>query len=195
MASPDAGNSTERVKRPLVVAGQRDVYDTPVREQPAFYAPDVAQDATFIPGYSDKRRQVDEARKNGTRPPALTHRYHLVRTKMPSGRPDMRDAFNFRAKGYREVHTDELASLGIQMPLGGIKNTDGTISVGDTTLFVCSAEQAARNEENWRRATDDRSAVDTSAAPLHEQGAAFARPGERLTFTEHQAVTDNKVAP
>lgn len=171
--------------RPLVSA--RDVaHMADARNDPQFYAPDVAQDLTFLPGYSDKRRARDEdLRKYGRSKIKLTHRYQFVPVVSADGqRPDLQKAARWMALGYRRVKMDEMASLGVQPPLGAYKTADGHCRIGDSELFVCDAKTAARNDSLRRSAIDANTADDSVAQELHRVGSEVARAGETLTFAE-----------
>jgi hypothetical protein len=76
-----------------------------------------------------------------------------------------------------------METLGLTMPIGGMTSVEGFVDVGDTRLFVCDAQRAARNEQHWRRATDDMQATDAAPA-LQAEGRKIAKPGEELTFAE-----------
>lgn len=143
----------------------------------------VSQDLTFTPGYSEKRKAFDRGRAEGKKMPSLPFRLHMVRVRSSTGAPDGRGAAGFRAQGYREVKASEMEGMGLAMPVGGQVSAEGFVDIGDTRLFVCDAQRAARNEVNWRRATDEAQATDR--APLLEaEGRKYAKPGETLTFAE-----------
>lgn len=177
------------MKRPLV-ATQARAHLGEVRESEEFNDMSAAaQDLTYVPGYSDLRRTRDRAIAEGKKPQALPYRLQLVRVKNANGNPDGRMAAQWRALGYREVLHDEMEGMGIAMPVGGMASTDGFVDVGDTRLFVCDALRAARNEKNWRRATDELQATD-SAPALEAEGRKFAKPGEELTFASGEYSDD-----
>ena len=142
-----------------------------------------AQDLSYVPGYSDLRRARDRAVAEGKKPLPLPYRLQLVRVKNSMGGPDGRMAAQWRAQGYREVLHEEMEGMGIALPVGGMASAEGFVDVGDTRLFVCDAPRAARNEQNWRRATDELQATD-SAPALEAEGRKVAKPGEELTFAE-----------
>lgn len=167
------------VKRPLIRTDVR-AHLGEAQESEDFAA---AQDLTFTPGYSDKRKAFDRGRAEGRKMPSLPYRLQLVRVKSTMGLPDGRGAAGFRAQGYREVHASEMEGMGIAMPVGGQVSAEDFVDVGDTRLFVCDAHRAARNEMNWRRATDEAQATDRAPA-LEAEGRKHAKPGEDLTFAE-----------
>jgi hypothetical protein len=170
-------------KRPLVPTAAR-AHLGEVRESSEFNDMGAAaQDLSYVPGYSDIRRERDRAMAEGRKPRPLRFRLQLVRVKNSAGAPDSRMGAYWRAKGYKEVQGSEMEGMGIAMPVGGMMSAEGFVDVGDTRLFVCDAERAARNERDWRRATDDLQATD-SAPALEAEGRKFAKPGEDLTFAE-----------
>lgn len=181
------------MKRPIVVTRERAVAGE-TREKADFYDPMIAEDLTFVPGYSDKRRARDRALAEGRTPEPLPFRLQWVRSTSPNGRPDSRSMSEWRAKGYKAVHESDLAGLGLQMPIGAIPNADGTLQVGDTTLFIADGPTAARHEENWHRATEELQSTDAAPA-LQRAGREVGKPGEDLTFVTGTRVTDDRMAP
>ncbi|MFH0899308.1 MAG: hypothetical protein V2A73_01635 [Pseudomonadota bacterium] len=168
------------MKRPLVRTDVR-AHLGEAQESEDFAA---SQDLTFTPGYSDKRKAFDRGRAEGKKMAPLPFRLQLVRVRNSMGGLDGRGAAGYRAQGYREVKASDMEGMGISMPVGGQLSTDGFVDVGDTRLFVCDAHRAARNEMNWRRATDEAQATDRAPA-LEAEGRKHARPGEEsLTFAE-----------
>lgn len=180
------------MKRPIVKTRERDVLGS-ARESADFYA-EANQDMTYVPGYSDKRRARDRALAEGREPIALPFRLQLVRTTTRTGRPDSASISKWRAKGYRAVQQSDLAGMGIEMPAGGEVNADGTIQVGDTTLYMTDGPNAARLEEHWHRATEEAQSTDHAPA-LQKAGREVGKPGEDLTFVTGTRVTDDRVAP
>jgi hypothetical protein len=171
------------MKRPLVRTETR-AHLGETRESAEFNDMDgAAQDLTYIPGYSDLRRQRDRDMQAGRKPKPLPFRLQLVRVKNVAGAPDSRMGAWWRAQGYREVLASDMEGMGITMPIGGMTSAEGYVDVGDTRLFVCDAQRAARNEQDWRRATDDMQ-VTSSAPALQAEGRRVAKPGEELTFAE-----------
>jgi len=176
-------------KRPLVPTQAR-AHLGEARESAEFNdMSGAAQDLTYVPGYSDLRRKRDRAIAEGKKAEPLPYRLQLVRVKNAAGNPDGRMAAQWRALGYREVPHSEMEAMGIAMPVGGMASADGFVDVGDTRLFVCDAQRAARNEKNWRRATDELQATD-SAPALQAEGQRFAKPGEELTFASGEYSDD-----
>jgi hypothetical protein len=167
------------MKRPLVRTDVR-AHLGEAQESDEFAA---VQDLTYTPGYSDKRRVFDRGRAEGQRMPSLPFRLQLVRIRTPQGALDGRGTASFRALGYHEVKASELEGMGLALPVGGQVSADGFVDVGDTRLFVCDAQRAARNEMNWRRATDEAQATDRAPA-LEAEGRRYAKPGESLTFAD-----------
>lgn len=167
------------MKRPLVETNVR-AHLGEAQETNAFQE---NPDFTFVKGYSEKRREMDAARAKGLKGPKLGYRLQWVRVKDGRGNPEGMTAARFRMMGYREVRAAELAELGLEMPIGGVATADGFIDTADVRLFMCDAKTAARNEMNWRRATDEMQATDR-APQLEAEGRKFARPGEELTFAE-----------
>lgn len=139
-------------------------------------------DLTFIPGYSDKRRQIDYELGHGLEPSvALTHRYQFLTTTKVNGQAARQKVMQYKAQRYERVMVDMLDGLGIEMPLGAEKTADGGIRLGDTELYYCSAEVAAGNEAKLHSASESQEADDTTASALHTQGQEFDRSGNLTT--------------
>jgi len=150
------------------------------QEKPEFADPALARgDLTYVPGWSDLRRQRDADVREGRKPAPLPYRLQLVRVRNSMGLPDGQGAASWRAQGYQEVKVNEMKELGIAMPIGGMASADGFVDVGDLRLFACDAQRAAQNEQNWRRATDEVQATDRAPA-LEAEGRKHASP----TFVE-----------
>ena len=188
MASAD----NSQTKRPLIVAGER-AFKGETREAATFYDPMVAQDYTFVPGYSDKRRANDERMRKGLAPVPMPYRFQLVPVTTPAGRPDGRRIAEWSMKGYRKVSKADIesGSLGITMPPAAIITADGAVRIGDSDLMYCGADNAAREEARGRSAIEARNADDNAAQDLHRAGREVARPGETLTYSE----TERTLAP
>lgn len=146
-----------------------------------------ARDMTFVSGYSEKRQQIDSELARGREPEiGLTHRFHWVAVVTRNGQPSQKP-MSFRAQGYRPVMASEVESLGIERPMASSVTPDGHIRLGDTELFVCSAEQAGINQERARRAIDQQVA-DDSASDLHRAGRELDRAGDLTTSSTQRRV-------
>jgi len=115
------------------------------------------RDYTYVPGYSDLRRQRDAAiakeqelhpgRVNWKNVPSLPARLQWVRvTKVVSGQPDNTKEIDAGTNGYRMVKKTDLGEPWFTaMPAGAVERADGSILKGDTVLMVVDQQQAARN--------------------------------------------------
>jgi len=169
----------------LVVAGER-AFKGEVREASTFYDPMVAQDYTFVPGYSDKRRINDERIRKGQNPIPMPYRFQLVPVTTPAGKVDNRRVAEWSMRGYRKVKQSDIESggLGISMPPAAVITAEGSIRIGDSDLMYCGADNAAKEEARGRSAIEARNADDNAAQDLHRAGREVARPGENLTYSE-----------
>jgi len=139
-------------------------------------------DMTFIPGYSDKRRLIDYELGRGLEPTVeLNHRFQWVRVADSNGRAVKTKPIQFKGMRCQRVTQDMLEGLGIQMPLAGEVAADGGIRLGDTELYVCSAEVAGENEAIQHRALSSQTADDATASQLHSAGREFDRSGNNTT--------------
>ena len=126
-----------------------------VLESEAFQAATGAQgDVTYVPGYSDMRRQRDQQLKevaDGKRKAADVRtrpvRLHLTRVTKYSGQPDDRKAIEFRNQGYRAVTKDDIGKHDwiTNLPEAAVLGPAGEIRIGDTVLMMCDAKTATRN--------------------------------------------------
>ncbi len=169
--------------KPLIGATDRSVAGS-ARETAQFRAnPDFA----FVPGYSDKRRQIDAETGQGRTPTTgLTHRLHWARGSRPNGAPDT-DLMGFLSRGYVLVTKDNYRDFGIEsIPVTAAIAADGSIRLGDLQLVGCSAEQAEQNEAQVRRAIETQASDDQTASELHRAGRELDRAGG-LTTSESQS--------
>lgn len=159
--------------KPLIGARDRSVAGS-ARESAQFTA---NPDFSYVPGYSDKRRQIAADTGRGLAPSTgLTHRLHWARHARPGGAPDS-DVMGFASRGYFVVKQDNLASLGIEMPMQAALAADGSIRIGDLVLMACPAAKAEANEAQVRRAIDSQASDDQTSAALHSAGRDLDRAG------------------
>lgn len=173
-------------KTPLIGASDRDVFGS-AREQHAFYGDQVSQDATYTPGYSDKRRH-NAAIDSGApgKKVLVSHRLHWARASTPTGKPDARDITLKKVQGYDFVTKDNYTQFGLTAlpPAAQVDPATGRILLGDTVLMGCTREVAKRNENVLRRATDERSSADATASDLHQEGTKMGRQTGQSGLTE-----------
>ena len=115
-----------------------------------------------LKGYSDKRREFEEAVKRGERPKPLPFRFQYTSVMRSSGAPDGRKQAARAAKGYKVVKWDEAENYGIQLedasgdPVGAARRgDDGNVYVGSQMLMVAPREVAAREAARINQATND----------------------------------------
>ena len=189
---------SEPAKIPLIAAGERALAGE-AREASDFY--DAAnQDMTYVRGYSDRMRAfaadkalaTTEHRKVKVALPP--HRLQWVTVKSPgSGQPMGQKASEWHAKGYRPMTVDDAKNLGYD-PGAAQVDAQNHFVLGDTMLYYCSAEVAARNENVLRRATDDRSSAEATASDLHAEGSRLARSVGRQAEQLTEASLTQKVS-
>lgn len=142
-----------------------------LRESAAFYDESIMdRDHSYVPGYSELRRQVAEQMaevKRGLRAPKdvtpLPVGLRWARAQDVAGKPDSSKQFGHGRKGYRIANgnpKDKGGDVGNvwlkELPPGCTVGADGSIRNGDTVLMVCSREDAARSELAKRRETEAR---------------------------------------
>lgn len=160
-----------------------------VIESEAFHAANGPQgDFTYVPGYSDMRRERDRQIKevaDGKRASndvlKLPVRLQWVRTAKYSGQPDNRKPTEFGNLKYRAVNVAEVGKSEWlkAMPEGAVEAADGSIHQGDVMLMVATAESAAKTAAGIQYRTQQMTKPDTSAARLMQLGAS--RPGSEPT--------------
>ena len=169
---------SDRSPRPLLSATDRSVGGE--ARETAYFSEN--PDLTYVPGYSDKRQQIDGEMGRGQEPTvALDHRFQWVRTQRVNGQADKRNIRQFKGRRYERATLDFLTSHGYEMPPAASLTADGGISLGDTELYFCSAEQAGENEALARRATSSQAADESSASELHRAGREIDRSGGLTT--------------
>ncbi len=143
-------------------------------------------DFAYVPGYSNKRRQIDSDLGKGREPSTgLTHRLHWARSKRPNGGADT-DIMGFLSRGYFPVTKDNAASLGIEIPITATIAADGSVVMGELQLLACPAARAQENEAQVRRAIDSQASDNATSAALHREGQTIDRAGG-LTTSESQS--------
>lgn len=117
------------------------------------------RDVTYVPGYSDMRRERDEAIHdvvNGDRDPATVPKMpvYLRWVRAFSAKKQETDGtkpFSAEMNGFRSVKEEDIGNPWLtEMPPGARVLPDGSIAQGDTILFVATAEAAARNSKRNR---------------------------------------------
>ena len=176
------------MKRPLISVRERTPDAAELARQ---YQDNSGQDLTFVKGYSDKRRQVDdEARRGIDSKVDIPFRLHYVTVQKPNGRPDAQKATQFRAMGYRPLPYDEASNYGIEVPYHAERTPEGFIKVGDTVLYFTAAENAAKLEAQGRSAIDDATSADSTAAALHKQAGDMGALGQGIVTTSLEQRTE-----
>ena len=110
-------------------------------------------DFTYVPGYSDLRRQRDrelkevvEGKRETTDVTKLPVRLQWVRSVRVNNTPDNRKPVEFGNQKYRNVTSSDIGQPWFTgMPEGAVTEAGGEIRQGDCTLMVCTSEKAAQN--------------------------------------------------
>jgi hypothetical protein len=145
------------------------------------------RDLLFVKGYSDRRidrdlalKEVREGKRNAKDVPTLPVRLHWVRHERRDHSPDSTKPVEFGGNRYRNVTKADIGQDWItEMPIGAQVGPGDTIRLGDTTLMVSTAKDAARASALLQRETEAR-LRDTAAAPLFRAGQS--KPGTDPTF-------------
>lgn len=163
-----------------------------LKETPQFQdATGMDRDFTYVPGFSELRRQRDVAiaeviagKRAAKDVPTLPVNFRWARSQNKRGDPDTRKVIRAGNRGYRVVTKDDVGEgkLLSSLPAGAMVMPDGQIRQGDTVLMVATAEKAARNEFNRRVRTESmtRGAVEGFAAAMRTGGVRGASPTVEL---------------
>lgn len=110
--------------------------------------------------------------------PMLPVRCQWARTsKVMGGQPDNTKQVEYEGADYRFVTEADIGQSWLQaMPKGAVKQADGTIKKGDTTLMVCDAKNAARHAATNAKMVE-RQQRDITQAPLRNSA-----PESQLIF-------------
>ncbi|HKR57140.1 MAG TPA: hypothetical protein VJS20_12640 [Gemmatimonadales bacterium] len=123
----------------------------------------MSRDFTYVPGFSELRRQRDEAivevlqgKRSAKDVPTLPHNFRWARCQTKAGEPDNRKVIRAGNRGYKAVTKDDVGEgkLLKELPAGASISADGTIRQGDTQLMIASADRVARNEFTKRAKTE-----------------------------------------
>jgi hypothetical protein len=162
-------------KRPLVATAIRTEFGD-VQESAEFYAAQGAdRDLTYIPGFSDMRRERDLAiadvaagrvdRRDAKISP-LPVNCRWVRKSTPKGAPDAMKQISSGQNGYKVVNKEQIGKVEwlTKLPPGATVEADGSISKGDLVLMVTEGKTAARNAARRQAQTNTmvRSAEETA---------------------------------
>lgn len=134
------------------------VEDNPFGAFPEEMLNGAAGDIFELPGYSDKRREQELARRAGKRVEPLPRRFQFARATTNAGAADLRKVAARTRLGYRTVKYEEAESLGIRLenehgdPITAFtKGPDGTVRLNESVLMVCDREHAAANYARQKR--------------------------------------------
>lgn len=108
-----------------------------------------------MPGYSDKRRQLELDRRAGRKWDPLNFRVQLVPVQKQTGHPDYTRVSSFQRRGYKLASPDELeGALDKTLwderghPTAGhsyTKGPDGTVRLSEYAVMICDKRRAAAN--------------------------------------------------
>lgn len=151
-----------------------------VYDSPEFYQSNGAdKDHTYVPGYSDLRRERALAQARVRRGeikqsdvPNLPVRLQWVRTLKTNNTPDNTKEVQAGNDGYRDVTKADIGQTWLTgLPQGAKVVAGGRIQKGDVTLMVCDAPKAARNAA---------AVVFQTKQMLTESPSALVKEGQRV---------------
>lgn len=142
-------------------------------------------DGTYVPGFSEMRVARDVAvgqflrgEINRSEVPTLPVNLRWARSQNKAGQADSTKPFKHSRRGYRYVTKENLNSDWLKELPGGTQwNAAGQLQNGDTVLMVADARDAARNESQRRRETEERTTGVTNSftQKLAEEGIKQTR--------------------
>ncbi len=106
------------------------------------------RDITYVPGFSDLRREADLARAEGRKPEPLPVNVRWARRTKANGTPTQERVIVMKGKHYRPVtkKDPEAGPVWLKgMPPAASFLADGTIASADMQLMVCDQQAAQRN--------------------------------------------------
>ena len=146
-------------RKPLVTARERSIVE-----------PNPEQDAFYMPGYSDKRRERELAIRDGHKPRGINGRLHAVVTQDLQGKPVKLKEREFRMKGYVPLTIEQAQRLGYDIKNSGYEvRPDGTVGMNEYTLFYASPDVA---EREIQRVESKNEAMQEAAQAKMEDAAA-----------------------
>lgn len=161
------------MKRPLVATAIRTEFGD-VKDDASFYdAASVDRDMTYVPGFSEMRRNRDlelaavasgKKQRHEANIAPLPVNVRWTRVSTLNGSPDGRKLIASGSLGYKTVHKDQIGKVDWlkALPPGATIDADGSIRKGDTILTVADGKDAARNAA--RRTAQTNRLVNEAAA-------------------------------
>lgn len=143
-------------KRPLVNTGIRTEFGDVLETAEFYQAGGQDRDLTYVPGFSDMRRDRDLAisdvasgkvdRRDAKISP-LPVNLRWVRATTPKGAPDAMKQIASAQNGYTTVNKSQVGKTEWlkALPPGATVEADGSIRKGDLVLMVAEGKQAAKN--------------------------------------------------
>lgn len=193
-------------RKPLVEVASADEFGHIDPNDPGINMETGGRDITYVPGFSDLRRERDLAiaevvhgERNPKSVPTLPvncrwARFTTYREQKPDGTKIAEHALN----GYRLATKDDVGQEWLrEMPAGSKVLADGSIAQGDTVLMVVSADVAARNRMRSRRKLEGQlDAVGTEivseAKKAKSEGFVEKTVGKATTLGSGSAGAKNK---
>lgn len=153
------------------------------------------RDGSYVPGFSEMRRNRDIAVATYTANPTAENRTAITplpvnlrwaRNQTKSGSPDNAKPFVHGRKGYRAVDAKQHAGQDwlTEIPPGAVIQADGTIRNGDCILMWAPAEKAAQSERMKQRLTTERIEGVKASFAQHAATAGASRSAEPYVTME-----------
>lgn len=157
-----------------------------LKEDPRFRDEhDADSDLSYVPGFSDLRRRRDRevmevmnGRRRAKDVVTLPCNLRWARSANKAGEPDSRKVLSHARRGYRLVTKDDIGAEWLkELPYGASIGADGAIRQGDCELMVTDAQQAARNQREKERRTEQQMEGAKQALTQHPSGSIEESPG------------------
>ena len=151
---------SDQKKRPLVPTGIVTEFGE-VLDNPAELAAETGadNDLTYVPGFSDMRRNYDLAKARGEKPVPLPVNMRWARRTQINGQPTNARLVQHQNLRYRPATKDDIGQPWLKaLPAAATILPDGSIGMADNQLMVCDQRDAAGNAYKrlmrWKQANE-----------------------------------------
>lgn len=174
---PDSEKDRSKPRKPLLFA--ENPFDD--GRTPAAGTLESEWDGSYVPGYSEAKRENDIRKAKGQEPVPIPKLYWARVTGSDGEYVNQTDEGMFQTLrlGFKAMGVEDLERYGYGLPPMAKVTEDGLISRGDLALFYVSPERAEQNREKQKRIKQNSKALQ---APEDRKNELYAeRPSEDNT--------------